>query len=253
MHIPDGFLSPQLTLPALVLAAPLAIWAAKRGFGPSEAEKLPVVGTLTALAFVIQTIMVPVPGGTSVHLMGVTLLALLYEPLTAFLCETLVLLLQALFFGAGGLTVLGVNALAMGLAGPLCGWLLFRLARPMGEKVAAFAAAWGSMQIDRLSRRGPLAAARHRSLVLPDGAGGDGQCHARTEPDGGRASRRRVYAVVSFSPPEGQPSWHLMNPAGTDGCSWAAFSPCSRSRHWPTRGAWRWPGWGRWLCSGAVR
>ena len=156
MHIPDGFLSPQLTLPALVLAAPLAIWAAKRGFGPSEAEKLPVVGTLTALAFVIQTIMVPVPGGTSVHLMGVTLLALLYEPLTAFLCETLVLLLQALFFGAGGLTVLGVNALAMGLAGPLCGWLLFRLARPMGEKVAAFAAAWGSMQISTASVAGVL-------------------------------------------------------------------------------------------------
>lgn len=156
MHIPDGFLSPQLTLPALALAAPLAIWAAKRGFGPSEAEKLPVVGTLTALAFVIQTIMVPVPGGTSAHLMGVTLLALLYEPLTAFLCETLVLLLQALFFGAGGLTVLGVNALAMGLIGPLCGWLLFRLVRPMGEKVAAFAAAWVSMQISTVSVAGVL-------------------------------------------------------------------------------------------------
>lgn len=156
MHIPDGFLSPQLTLPALALAAPLAIWAAKRGFGPSEGEKLPVVGTLTALAFVIQTIMVPVPGGTSAHLMGVTLLALLYEPLTAFLCETLVLLLQALFFGAGGLTVLGVNALAMGLAGPLCGWLVFRLARPMGEKVAAFAAAWVSMQISTASVAGVL-------------------------------------------------------------------------------------------------
>lgn len=156
MHVPDGFLSPLLTVPALAVAAPLCAWAARRRFGPSQLEALPVVGTLTALAFVIQTIMIPVPGGTSTHLLGVTLLALLQGPLTAFVCEALVLVLQAVFFGAGGVTVLGVNALALGLLGPAAGWLVFRLARPLGERPAAFLAAWLALQVSTLAVVGVL-------------------------------------------------------------------------------------------------
>jgi len=121
MHLPDGFISPQLSLPAYAVAVPLWAWGARRHFGREAAESLPVLGSLAALAFVVQTILIPVPGGTSIHLTGVTLLALLFGPLAAFVCESLVLVIQALFFGAGGVTVLGVNALAMGLIGPLAG------------------------------------------------------------------------------------------------------------------------------------
>jgi cobalt/nickel transport system permease protein len=151
MHLPDGFISPQLSLPAYAVAAPIWAWAARRHFGRAATESLPVIGSLTALAFVIQTIMIPVPGGTSTHLVGVVLLALLYHPLVAFVCESLVLLIQALFFGAGGITVLGVNALAMGLLGPLAGWLAFRLLRRVSEKGATFAAAYVSMQVASLT------------------------------------------------------------------------------------------------------
>jgi cobalt/nickel transport system permease protein len=156
MHVPDGFLSPQVSLPAYAVAAPLWAWAARRHLGRSAAESLPVVGALTELAFVIQTIMIPVPGGTSTHLVGVMLLALLYHPLLAFLCESLVLLIQALFFGAGGVTVLAVNALAMGLAGPLAGWLAWKAARRLSEKVAIFLAGWVSMQVASLVVVGAL-------------------------------------------------------------------------------------------------
>lgn len=156
MHVPDGFVSPQLSLPALAACAPLWAWAARRHFGRAAAESLPVVGSLTALAFVIQTIAIPVPGGTSTHLVGVTLLALLYHPLLAFACESLVLLVQALFFGAGGITVLGVNALAMGLVGPLFGWLAWRALRPL-PRVALFAAGWLSTQAATLAVAGALA------------------------------------------------------------------------------------------------
>lgn len=142
MHVPDGFVSPQLALPALAAAAPLWILAARRHLGQDATEALPVVGALTALAFVIQTIMIPVPGGTSAHLVGVTLLAILYHPLVAFLCESLVLLVQAVFFGAGGITVLGVNALAIGLLGPLAGWLVFAAVRRLSDRAAAFLAAY---------------------------------------------------------------------------------------------------------------
>jgi cobalt/nickel transport system permease protein len=150
MHIPDGFLSPQITVPAYAVSAPLWAWAAKRHFGRAAAEALPVIGSLTALAFVIQTIMIPVPGGTSTHLVGMTLLALLFHPLVAFVCESLVLLVQALFFGAGGITVLGVNALAMGLMGPLAGWLVYRLLRRLSEKGATFLAGYVAMQVSTL-------------------------------------------------------------------------------------------------------
>jgi cobalt/nickel transport system permease protein len=101
--------------------------------------------------------MIPVPGATSTHLTGVTLLALLFGPLAAFVCEGLVLLVQALFFGAGGITVLGVNALAMGLLGPLAGWLAWKLLRGLSEKVALFAAGWLSMQVSTLAVVGALA------------------------------------------------------------------------------------------------
>jgi cobalt/nickel transport system permease protein len=150
MHIPDGFLAPTITVPAFAAAAPLWAWAVRKHFGPNQIELLPAVGALTAVAFVLQTIMIPVPGGTSTHLVGASLLAMLHGPLVAFVCESLVLLLQALFFGAGGITVLGVNALAMGLAGPFVAWLLYRGLRRRAPRVGAFVAAYLGLQVSTI-------------------------------------------------------------------------------------------------------
>lgn len=151
MHLPDGFLSPLVTIPAFAVAAPL--WAAgfRRYLGPDAADGIPLLGCLTALAFVLQTIQIPVPGGTSVHVVGVTLLAITHGPLAAFVCETLVLLVQALFFGAGGVTVLAVNALAMGLVGPAAGWLTHRLLRRLSGRAAAFAGGYVALQLSSLT------------------------------------------------------------------------------------------------------
>lgn len=150
MHIPDGFLAPTITIPAYAAAAPLWVWAARKHFGPGQVDALPAVGALTAVAFVLQTIMIPLPGGTSTHLVGASLLALLRGPLVAFLCESLVLLLQATFFGAGGITVLGVNALAMGFFGPCAAWLVFRLLRRRAPRVGAFLAAYLGLQVSTM-------------------------------------------------------------------------------------------------------
>jgi cobalt/nickel transport system permease protein len=151
MHVPDGFLSPQLTIPAWAAAAPLLALAARRRFGARGRESLPLVGSLTAVAFVLQTIRIPVPGGTSTHLAGTALLAVLHGPLAAFVCEAAVLVVQALFFGAGGITTLAVNALAMGLLGPGAGWLAFAALRRLGEGPAAFAAGWVATQAAALA------------------------------------------------------------------------------------------------------
>jgi cobalt/nickel transport system permease protein len=151
MHIPDGFLSPTVTVPAWGLAAPLWYWAVRRHFRTSSTESLPVVGALTALAFVVQSIMIPTPGGTSTHLTGVALLAIVYNPGVAFVCESLVLLLQALFFGAGGFTVLGVNAIALGLLGPTAAWLVDRALRRASPRLAAFVGAYVGLQVSTLA------------------------------------------------------------------------------------------------------
>jgi cobalt/nickel transport system permease protein len=151
MHVPDGFLSPSITLPAYGAAVPLWVWAARRHFGARAVDALPVMGSLTALAFALQTLRIPVPGGTSTHVVGTALLALLYHPLAAFVCASIVLAVQALFFGAGGVTTLGVNALAMGFVGPGAGWLVYRAARRLGERPAAFAGAWVATQAASLA------------------------------------------------------------------------------------------------------
>lgn len=165
MHVPDGFLSPAITVPAYALSAPLWVYATRRYFGSAAVERLPLMGSLTALAFVIQSIMIPVPGGTSTHIIGATLLALLYNPLVAFVCETLVLLVQALFFGAGGITVLAVNAITLGLVGPSLGWAVFRALRPLREHPAAFAAGYIAVQTSAL---GAAAVLGLQQAMAPD-------------------------------------------------------------------------------------
>ncbi len=151
MHVPDGFLSPAITLPAWGVAVPLWYASAKRCFAASVVERLPTMGALTALAFVVQTIAIPVPGGTSTHLTGAAVLAIVFGPGVAFACESLVLLLQAVLLGAGGVTVLGVNALALGLVGPSVAWLVDRALRRFSGRVAAFAGAYVGLQAATLA------------------------------------------------------------------------------------------------------
>jgi cobalt/nickel transport system permease protein len=157
MHVPDGFLSPAITVPAYAAAAPLLAWGARRHFGARAVDALPVMGSLTAVAFALQALRIPVPGGTSTHVVGAALLAILYGPLAAFVCEGIVLAVQALFFATGGVTTLAVNALAMGLAGPGAGWLVHRAAGRLGARPAAFAAGWVATQAASLSVVGVLA------------------------------------------------------------------------------------------------
>jgi len=145
MHIPDGSISPHVYVPAWAAAAPLWAWSFRRMLKGNAVERLPVMGALTAFAFVIQTIMIPIPGGTSAHIVGATLIAILFGPLTAFACETLVLVIQALVLGIGGVTVLPINALALGLIGPLAGWALYHAIRKLSRPVALFVAGWAGV------------------------------------------------------------------------------------------------------------
>lgn len=142
MHIPDGLISPQTYLPALVIAAPLWVVARRRLHARLGDEMLPRLTVLTALALLLSTLMLPLPGGTSGHAVGVGLLALVFGPWIAFLAYSLVLLLQAVVVGAGGITALPVNALAMGFVGAWTTVLLFAALRRFGEGPAVVIAVW---------------------------------------------------------------------------------------------------------------
>lgn len=142
MHIPDGLISPQTYLPAFVLAAPLWLVAARKLRAQLGDEMLPRLAVFTALAFLLSTVMLPLPGGTSGHAVGVGLLALVFGPWVAFLAYSLVLLLQALVVGAGGITSLPVNALAMGFVGAWVVVVLHGVLRRLGEGPAVVIAVW---------------------------------------------------------------------------------------------------------------
>lgn len=131
MHIPDGLLSPQTYLPALALALPLWWLGLRRLRGRLGDAVLPRLAVFTALAFVLSTLMLPLPGGTSGHAIGVALLALVFGPWAAFLSYTLVLALQALVLGAGGVTSLPLNALAMGFVGAFTAVGVARMVAPL--------------------------------------------------------------------------------------------------------------------------
>ncbi len=147
MHIPDGFLSPQTYIPAAALALGAWAWAARGLRAVLDETLIPRLAMLTALAYGLGLIMLPLPGGTSGHALGVALLTLLFGLRLAFLAYSGVLLLQALLFGAGGLTALPVNALAMGLAGSAIASAVFRLLRSLNENAAVVAAAWLSVMV----------------------------------------------------------------------------------------------------------
>ena len=145
MHIPDGFIAPQVYLPAAAVAGGGWIYGLRRLRSRLDERALPRLAVTTGLAFGLMTLSVPLPGGTSVHAMGIGLLALTFGVWTAFLSMSMVLLLQAVLFGEGGITTLPVNALAMGLAGSAAACLIHGALRPLHRKLAVFAGAFGGV------------------------------------------------------------------------------------------------------------
>ena len=127
MHVPDGFLDAPTSVATAAVAAggvALALRGARRELDERTA---PLAGLSAAFVFAVQMVNFPVGAGTSGHLMGGVLAAVLVGPWTAVLCMTVVLMVQALLFADGGLTALGTNVTLLGLVAIAVGWAVFRL------------------------------------------------------------------------------------------------------------------------------
>jgi cobalt/nickel transport system permease protein len=134
MHIPDGLMDPTVSaigwIEFLVVLGAVLLLAGNR----IKEKNLPRVAVLSAGIFVAQMLNFPIGGGTTGHLVGGALFAIIAGPMVAVIGMTVVLLIQALMFGDGGITALGLNALNMAVIAPLTGWGVYTLLKTMTEK-----------------------------------------------------------------------------------------------------------------------
>lgn len=128
MHIPDGFFDAPTSAGAALLAAGAVGVSLKLSKGKMESEIAPVAGLTAVFIFAAQMINFPVALGTSGHLIGGTLAAILIGPWAAILAMTVVLAVQALVFADGGLSALGLNILNMAVISVMVGYVIFTLA-----------------------------------------------------------------------------------------------------------------------------
>ncbi|MEU8496401.1 energy-coupling factor ABC transporter permease [Streptomyces lavendulae] len=147
MHVPDGFINAPVSVAAGAVAA-TAVAVSLRGARRELDERTaPLAGLVAAFIFAVQMLNFPVAAGTSGHLLGGALAAILVGPCTGVLCVSVVLLMQGILFADGGLTALGVNITNMAVVTVVVAYAVFRgllKVLPAGRRsvtVAAFAGA----------------------------------------------------------------------------------------------------------------
>lgn len=172
MHIPDGFLSLIISIicwGSTVAILAIAVSRTNKSLGERQ---VPLMGVMAAFIFAAQMINFPVAGGTSGHLLGGALLAILLGPWAGMLVMTAVIAVQGLLFQDGGLLVMGANILNMGLLTSVVGYGLYRsvIGKSQGTKLAvAGMAAWLSVMTGALATSFELwlSGTAHINIVVP--------------------------------------------------------------------------------------
>jgi cobalt/nickel transport system permease protein len=151
MHIPDGFLNVATVATTCAVSAG-GIGGAVRMVGKKLGEKqVPLMGILAAFIFAAQMLNFPVAGGTSGHVIGAALAAILLGPWAAVLIMSCVLIAQSLIFQDGGLLALGANIFNMGIVASFSAYYIYKLvtwlagANRRGTLIGGFVAAWVSV------------------------------------------------------------------------------------------------------------
>ena len=134
MHIPDGFIDAPTSAGAAVVAVAGVGVSLKKASETLQEKQVPLCGLVAAFIFAVQMLNFPVAGGTSGHLLGGVLAAVLVGPWAAVLCMSVVLSVQAVVFADGGLSALGLNIVNMALVTALGGYLLFVALRQLLPK-----------------------------------------------------------------------------------------------------------------------
>jgi len=127
MHIPDGYLSPSTCAVLYAGSAPFWYAALRRLQRWLSTRLIPLISVFAAFSFLVMMFNLPLPGGTTGHALGVGVAAIVLGPWASILALSIALLIQALFFGDGGITTLGANCFNMAIVGSLAAYLVYRL------------------------------------------------------------------------------------------------------------------------------
>lgn len=148
MHIPDGFVTLPVAIIGWLALIALVGFALRQTRDQLAERQIPMMGVLAAFVFSAQMINFPVTGGTSGHLLGGALVAILLGPWQAVLVMTTVIAVQGLLFQDGGLLAMGLNVLNMGILTAFVGYAVYTWLRKLlgstmrGDMLAAGVAAW---------------------------------------------------------------------------------------------------------------
>ena len=134
MHIPSGFLEPQIWIPMNGISAVGVGYALKKSGELVDERKIPVMGVMAAFIFAAQMVNFPVMGGTSGHLIGSALAVAILGMWPSMVVMTSVVLVQALLFQDGGLDALGANVFNMSILGCLISGMIIGTGRKFGQK-----------------------------------------------------------------------------------------------------------------------
>ena len=126
MHIPDGYLSPTTCALGYAMAAPFWHVALARVKRLLQTRLVPLLAAVSAFSFVVMMFNLPIPGGTTAHAVGMAVAAIVLGPWAAILAISIALMIQALFFGDGGITAYGVNCVNMAIIGSLVAYAVYQ-------------------------------------------------------------------------------------------------------------------------------
>ncbi len=144
MHIPDGYLGP-LTFSAMFLVMIPVWWFAARVAKEKLGNRaVPMLAMLSAVSFLVMMFNWPVPDGTTAHMVGGTLIAVILGPWAAVLGVSVALVVQAFFFGDGGITALGANSFNMAFVLPFVGYYVYRAIKKVWREKGPAAEAMAS-------------------------------------------------------------------------------------------------------------
>jgi cobalt/nickel transport system permease protein len=172
MHAPDGFLSVPVAVVLWAVAALAIVVSVQRTGRTLDERAVPLMGVTAAFIFAAQMINFPVVGGTSGHMLGAVLAAILLGPWAATLVMASVVAVQGLLFGDGGLLAMGANIVNMGVIGTMGGYAIYRGlcvllgGEGRGRLPAAGLAAWSAVMLGAAATSFELALSGTSPLVV---------------------------------------------------------------------------------------
>jgi len=150
MHIPDGYLSPATCATMYAASTPFWYVALRRVRKALHTRLVPRLSLFAAFSFVVMMFNLPLPGGTTGHAVGIGLATVVLGPWAAMLAVSIAIVIQALFFGDGGITAIGANCFNMAIVGALMAYAVYRPLSRRWPVAAAGLAGYAAINVSAL-------------------------------------------------------------------------------------------------------